>query len=78
MRSGSVYVFKEMQEIRNDTLSLMEKIGPKDSALYQETLNCPNIDYSLSPRALFASKHEFIDRHVAALESLKKQLDTKN
>lgn len=77
MRSASVYVFQEMQELRNNTLVLLENLGLKESVLYQEALNCPSIDSSLSPRALFAAKHEFINRHVAALESLRKQIEAK-
>lgn len=74
MRSASVYVFEEMKDLKYGTLSLLSGTVGKESYLYQEAMKPPDFGINLSPRALYATKLEFIDHYVSLLKSLAKEI----
>ena len=77
LRTGSLYVFSEMRELRDGTLSLLLELDYQENPIYQEVLNIPLIGPHLSPRELYATKHGFVVSHVEALRVVKKQLERK-
>ena len=74
LHNGSVYVPRSMRKLRNGVLSLLRDFGYADDPIYHEVLNIPDIGPRLGPRELYATKRDFIDRHIEALNTVREHL----
>lgn len=77
IRSSSVYVTTEMKELRCDTILLLESLGLEDTLLYKEVekeIDVKNFDNN--GQRLFALKLDYIQQHLAVLNSLKKHVES--
>lgn len=74
IRSGSPYIFQEMQDLRNRSLILLEELNYQDSVVYNSLFPAPKIDPEARPSIIFSQKLEYIDLHLAALNSIRDNL----